>query len=106
MDLIENANRYMDNVNIDGMWCSKDGTVEADVIGRIGEKLDIYDFLSKNSGKGNAKRALIELKNKYNHIHVHGIGCSSNDSSWKFWVHMKNSGFVDYLYDDYDKKIN
>lgn len=85
---------------IDGKWKSKDGTVCVDIVGIAGEYVSIHSFSSLEDGKGNARRALKELKDKFNFVAAIGIGMEPTDPSWKFWVYMKEEGLVDKLEDD------
>ena len=61
--------------------------------------LAIYEWCSESPNSGNTVKALLQLRENYSEIIVHDIGGGPQDSSWKYWLYMRNKGFVDRLYD-------
>ena len=81
----------------DGMYRYTDGNVIATIDITYGS-VAIYEFSSKESGKGYAVKALSYLKNRFGSISVTDIGYPGDDS-YKFWMHVLKKGLVDYVYD-------
>src|ERR1035437_8831742 len=69
------------------------------IAGHPGRKhFTIYEFGSHDPGKGNAKKALQELKQIYGYLAVTDIGYS-DEKSYKFWKHMLSEKVVDEVHD-------
>jgi hypothetical protein len=67
-------------------------------LGSFADRLTIYEWESLTKDQGNTIIALKELRAKYSHIMVDDIGATSEDSSWKYWLHMRDKGLVDALF--------
>lgn len=85
-------------------WTSSDGKVTADI--EVGNgSVAIYEFSSLEPGRGNAQRALRELRSVYGAVAAIGIGDSQMDSSWRFWQHMHERGLIGHAEDDNNEEV-
>lgn len=81
------------------------GKVYAEVI-VTGRHVAIYSLSSHEQGQGNAFKALRDLRGKFGAktISAHDVG-DPGTQSHAFWVHAKERGLVNSLYDDLDQLI-
>jgi hypothetical protein len=81
-----------------------DGKVTG-LLGKYKNELTIYSWQSYDDGNGNTVEALKLLRKKFTKIIVSEIGGSPQDSSWRYWIHMREKGLVDILEESYDKLV-
>jgi hypothetical protein len=74
-------------------------------LGKYKHELTIYSWRSYDEGNGNTVETLKLLRKKFTKIIVSEIGETPQDSSWKYWLHMRDKGLVDILEESYDKLV-